>query len=300
MAKTRKRTVRRQPPARRKRATSTALVRRPKVEVLPANGEALEQRIVTSEGMDLGALGLVELKLTPKEEAVLGEHVDPARILWRARVKDGPPEIPYLPWSEYTRWFNRAFGRTGWTLVPIGKASMTPGAKDGQQTITCPYVLYIHGKPVAFAQGEQEYFPANKQQTYGDALESTVGNAIRRVAKRIGVGLEMWDRDFIARLPRPGNYAPPPQEAAPRTYQAPRDDAPPAGHHRASGEKITDRQRKRLWVIIKNSGRDEEQVRRWLEKRFGWTSTKDITRDKYEFVCSAVESPAELPEASRG
>lgn len=254
--------------------------------------------------MNLGAFGLVELKLTTKEEEVLSETVDPRKILWRAREKDGPPVIPYYPHQEYTRWFNRAFGRTGWQLVPIAKPGIARSEKNpAQQTITQPYILHVHGKPIAFAVGEQEYFDGNKQQSYGDAIESTVASALRRCAKRLGVGLELWDKDFIESL-RPGatgggrqQYQAPAEQ---RNYRAPEDNQAPAGHHQHSGQKITEKQQKRLWVITRNSGRDELAVRDWIARRFGWSSFGDITRDKYDFICSAVESPADLPEATRG
>lgn len=300
MAKSRKQAPRRKP-AQRRRVKTTALAVRPKVgiaKVLPAQEV---ERYVTEDRMDLGALGLVELKLSKHEEEVLSEPIDPRRIQWRPREKDGPAIIPYYPHQEYTRWFNRAFGRTGWNLVPIAKPSITRNDKNpDQQTITCPYILHIHGKPVAYAMGEQEYFAGNKQQTYGDALESTNASALRRCAKRLGVGLELWDKGFISALRPQSAPPPPPRRDEPRTYEAPRNNEPPAGHHARASEKITDKQRKRLWVIIRNSGRSEPQVKDWLHRRFGWTSTKDITRDTYDFICKAVESPADLPEASHG
>jgi hypothetical protein len=305
----RKTQPRRRAPARpaKRASSSTALVRRSELKTIDRQLAALAQRTellpaggregAINEGMALGALGLVELKLTAKEEQVLNERVDPARVLWRPRKRGGPADIPYLPHQDYTRWFNRAFGRTGWALVPVGKPALTPG-RQGQQTITCPYILHIHGKPVAFAMGEQEYFESNEQQTYGDALESTVASALRRCAKRLGVGLELWDKNFLRSLPRPPASdhvaAEPELVAEHQHYQAPRPDAPVA-HHAASGEAITDKQRKRLWTIIRNSGRTEESVRAWLQARFGWTSTKQVTRREYDFVCKAIESPVALP-----
>jgi hypothetical protein len=62
------------------------------------------------------------------------------------------------------------------------------------------------------------------------------------------------------------------------------------------GDVISDKQRKRLWAISRNSGRSEEEIRGWLDRRFGWTSTKQVTRREYEFVCASIESPGRLPE----
>ena len=78
---------------------------------------------------------------------------------------------------------------------------------------------------------------------------------------------------------------------------APRE-APPAAPV-PSGEIITQKQRQRLYVIAKNSGRSEADVKSWLKRRWGWDSSKDITRDTYEMICTAVESPHDLPEGGR-
>lgn len=192
-------------PAKAKRATrtaktttETALVRvidqqardlakqrqEPSLEALKHDivGESLERRL--SDETLLGELGLVEIKLTPEEEKVLSEPIDPNDIL----VK--PTGQPYLPHTVYTKWLIRAFGRMGFSLVPAAKPM-----KVGN-SIVCPYVLYIHRQPVAFAMGEQEYFESNKEQTYGDALEATIASALRRCGKRLGIGIEMWDRSF--------------------------------------------------------------------------------------------------------
>lgn len=174
-------------PAKRRR--KPARVPKP-AAVEPAVVEAAmpaEPHILT-EDVVLGALGLVELKLTAAEEAVLSRPIDPGEILIK------PSGQPYLSHPTYTRWFNEAFGRLGWSLVPRSKPQ-----QEGDAVVQ-GYVLYIHGKPVAFAWGEQPYKPGgNKDQTYGDALEATVASALRRCAKRLGVGLEMWDKGYLAR-----------------------------------------------------------------------------------------------------
>lgn len=140
-------------------------------------------------GILLGELGLVEIVLTDKEEQVLARPVNVNDIL----VK--PQGQPYIPHIVYTRWFNEAFGRFGWAMVPVGDPQKTANGK--KVTVVSPYVLYIHGRPVKFAWGEQDYFEGNADQTYGDALESTVASAMRRLAKRMGVSLEMWDRRYL-------------------------------------------------------------------------------------------------------
>lgn len=292
MAKTKVKTRARRAPAKQStalvRRKTTAIARRPKVEVLPALNGPASYTVAADGSLQLGALGLVELKFTPDEERVLSRPVDPTLVSWRASKKDGPENIPYLSHPVYTRWFNEAFGRAGWTLVPIGKP-----VKTEQNVVLIPYVLHIHGKPVAFAYGEQEYFDRkssgeeNRSQSYGDVIESTVASALRRCAKHLGVGLELWDKAWIAsiknRAGRPARSSSP----------APRDE--PAGTNGKDNEPITDPQRKRLWVIIRNSGRQDHEVKMWLKVKFGIDSSKEIKRKDYDYVCKAIEHPGALP-----
>ena len=310
-------TPKRSKPKARARVRSTALVRQaPAVPVVQA--EPVPERILT-EGTHLGELGLVEIKFTAAEEKVLSEPVPVDRI----RIK--PDGAIYLPHADYTRWFNRAFGRGGWTLIPVGVPTLA------NKTVVCPYVLYIHGKPAAFAQGEQDYYESNRNQSYGDALESTVASALRRCAKRLGIGLELWDREFAddwrrreavrvqvrppegrpkkqwrrkgdPPLPWEAGQAPaddyddqgPPADQ-PQQRAAPRPE-PSAGHHAHAGETITAPQRRRLVQITVNSGRDEQEVVAWLARAYQWKGTADVTRAEYDRICRAIEATGPLPQ----
>lgn len=316
---------------RKKAKPSTALVRRKPVALTPMRKATLVTTPAPSaalapltDDIDLGALALVEVKFTPEEEQVCNEAVQ----LRDVSIK--PTGQPYLAHPVYTRWMNRAFGRTGWGMRPAAKPM-----KSGNSVVQ-PYVLYIHGKPVAFANGEQEYHDNNAEQTYGDALEATVASALRRCMKRLGIGLELWDRDWIdnfmaehglhvqievkKRGTEGGTYnkwvwrkrgsAPfwnevkkgssrhRDDDSAEPAQRQPREAAPPDpshGHHAQSTDKINDAQVKRLGVIIHNSGRSPEEIQPWMERRYGFKLRKDITRDKYDAICSAIESPRDLP-----
>jgi hypothetical protein len=155
--------------------------------------------VVLSEQPRIGNRDAIELKLSKAEELELAQPVNPAEVLIK------PTGQPYLPHKVYTLWFIRAFGRFGWSLVPRGTPVMKPiadkedGGQKGRHLVLVPYSLNIHGHPVADAWGEQEYNESNAEQTYGDAVESSVANALRRCAKRIGVGLELWDKDWLER-----------------------------------------------------------------------------------------------------
>jgi hypothetical protein len=285
----RKRTL----PARRPRTT---LVTTEKIPPTDLN--------VLGEDAALGALGLVEVKLTPAEEAVLAR---PAPI---DSVQMKPTGQPYLSHPFYTRWLNDAFGRLGWAIVPRSKP-MRSG-----NSVVCPYVLYIHGQPAAFAMGEQEYHESNREQTYGDALEATVASALRRCCKRLGVGLELWDREWLDKfiddrcvrvecdvrgerkqLWRRTTDRPLRGEIQPRPRLV--DTKPASQAPTSSGPEISEAQLRRLWVLIHNARRDEGAVKAWLKHVHGIESTKAIPKTMYDAVCKAIESPAQLPTGER-
>lgn len=322
-------------PTKRKPSRSQALARRPVMHVTLRDPKRLlavpEPAALNTLGEEatLGALGLVEVKLTKEEETILNEPV------LEREVQMKPSGQPYLSHPSYTRWFNRAFGRLGWAIVPRSKPIRAGNS------VVCPYLLYIHGQPAAFAMGEQEYYESNKEQTYGDALEATVASALRRCAKRLGVGLELWDKHwleaFVARecimvqikrgdevkwVWRRRSDRPfwnelgakqeqaadaqrrPPAEPAPRSAPPP----PPAGDY--EDQPISDIPRtktnnkvgqvQRLWMIIKNSGRSEAEVKGWLETRFGIDSTKKIKRRDYDAICQWIEQRGPLPSREPG
>lgn len=265
-------------------------------------------------------LGLVEVKFTPEEELVLSEPVPQNEI----RVK--PNGQIYLSHPTYTRWFNRALGRGAWQCVPIGKPTIQQSG--GKTSVVIPYVMHIHSKPIAFALGEHEYFEKSPEQTYGDALESTMANALRRVAKRLGVGLELWDREFIDdwmlanviqvqtleydwksqknverdrwRL-RNGAKLKGEIDGTRRradTVTKPRVEEPVARNADAN-EPITREQVTRFWTIANRAGRDKEDVRKWLLKEYAIVTTAAIKRRDYENIINALNHPGPLQGPAR-
>lgn len=266
-----------------KKASTALAVRRPQVIISDPKGVMQPQQPVGQLGelATVGALGLAEIKLTEAEEKVLAEQVNPSDIL----VRDGG--IAYLPHIAYTRWFNRAFGRTGWAIVP------TAAPKKSDNLVLIPYLLYIHGVPVAAATGEHEYRENNARQTYGDVIESTVACALRRCAKRLGVGLEMWDKGWLA-----ANVG---QKAAKKVQREEFYDAEPVretpknSSQLENTDTITKGQRERLAVIVERMNRQPAEVSLWLKKVYRVTNSKDIKRGDYDAICKALEGRGALP-----
>lgn len=299
--------IARRPPAR------VAAVRRPTV-VASAPTEIAPGRVLTDD-VNLGLLGTVEVKLSAQENAVLNQPVNVADV----RIK--PSGQPYLPHGAYTRWFNEAFGRLGWAIVPASVPRKLADVDGSVSGVARDFVLFIHGQPAAHAMGEQDYSGKNKEQTWGDALEACVASALRRMAKRLGVGLELWDREFIdqyiadqcvhvqvktrgeivrrwrrrvdPRLPgeigiaKDGDDAQPTQRA-----QAPMYDAD--AQARRSTEVITPAQANRLSVCVMNSGRNPNIVREWLIKRYGFATYGAVTKGTYDAIVREIEGDGKL------
>jgi hypothetical protein len=55
--------------------------------------------------------------------------------------------------------------------------------------------LVIKGAYCGFAIGEQSYFN-NGRMTYGEACEGAKSNALTRLCKNIGIGVQLWEKDF--------------------------------------------------------------------------------------------------------
>jgi len=278
-------------PAPKSKKPSTEIAVRPQRAVVRISDphrmmpEILSPAGVLGDEAAVGALGQVGVKLTDAEEAILSEPVNPRDVSFKPAKRGEPPTIPYLSHPVYTRWFNRAFGRLGWAIVPKSKP-----IKNGD-VIMCPYMLYIHGQPAAFAWGEQDYFPNNSQQTYGDAVESTVASALRRCAKRLGVGLELWDKAWLASLSRPAvrRREPEPDVSYGGTYSK------PEGNVEVADELITREQRARLGVIAERTGRAPADVSLWLKVRYGVASSAKLHRRDYQDVIQALEAKGALP-----
>lgn len=101
-----------------------------------------------------------------------------------------PDGMIYLPWMEYERRLNDAFG-TSWVLIPQGMP------KKNGNFILWGFYLLIKGIYCGFAIGEQQYHPNNPIMTWGDACEGAKSNALMRLCKNMGITIELWKPSFI-------------------------------------------------------------------------------------------------------
>lgn len=108
-------------------------------------------------------------------------------------VEIRPDGLIYLPWVGYVRRLRDAFGGK-WSIIP--KEPMPEMNKEGNG-LMWGFYLVIDGKPYGYAIGEQEHFESNKTMTWTDACEGCKSNALMRLCKGIGIGLEMWSPSFM-------------------------------------------------------------------------------------------------------
>jgi hypothetical protein len=57
--------------------------------------------------------------------------------------------------------------------------------------------LFVLGRFVSEAIGEQQYFPDNDRMSYATAAESAKSNCLMRCCKDLGIASELWDPTFV-------------------------------------------------------------------------------------------------------
>lgn len=66
------------------------------------------------------------------------------------------------------------------------------------------------------------------------------------------------------------------------------------GRKSESGPTISEAQAKRMFALSKQAGKSNEEVAAIL-KKFGFEKSAEVTRDKYEAICAAIQAPAPQP-----
>lgn len=103
-----------------------------------------------------------------------------------------PDGLIYLPEIKYRRILNRAFGPGAWSLLPM---DITVSANDNM--LYYRGALFVHGRFVSEAIGEQQYYATNDRMSYATAAESAKSNCLTRCCKDLGIASELWDPSFV-------------------------------------------------------------------------------------------------------
>ncbi|KAK3332223.1 mitochondrial genome maintenance MGM101-domain-containing protein [Cercophora scortea] len=139
---------------------------------------------IDGQGIDWSSSfhGLSTTAFSPETAALLMKPLD----LEDVEIK--PDGIIYLPEIKYRRILNQAFGPGGWGLAPRGELVV------GEKVVTREYALIVHGRFIAQARGECQYFSEETIPTAGEGCKS---NALLRCCKDLGIASELWDPRFI-------------------------------------------------------------------------------------------------------
>jgi len=301
-----KKAKRRAPARAPKKSSSTALARRADVAAIAVddpNGLLSPIAQQLGEIAHTGGIGIKPIRLTKAEEKIIARKVNRDELLVH------PKGFIYLPHPVYTRWLDQAFGRGGWAVVPSGKPSKV------ENLIIIPHILYVKGIPVAFAFGGAEYQEKNRQQTYDDVLESTTAYALRRLCKRFGMALELWDKKYMRAFlaeraiqvdtdkgrqwrlkddePLPGERrGPTPARSNVKQGEVVEERA--AGSDGSANDTIAPEQQRRLVSIWRKAGRADADVLLWLQKRYRIGATASIKRKDYTAIERALTARGAL------
>jgi hypothetical protein len=131
-------------------------------------------------------VGIAAAPFAPEAAAILMSPVATDDIEVR------PDGLIYLPEIKYRRILNRAFGPGAWSLLPI---EITVSPQDNM--LYYKGALFVYGRFVSEAIGEQQYFPENDRMSYATAAESAKSNCLMRCCKDLGIASELWDPSFI-------------------------------------------------------------------------------------------------------
>ena len=164
------------------------------IEVKPENGLAKPTDAIQvkrpGEDLDLVVSGMVpgagQIELTEKQIGILYAPTEDEDVEIR------PDGLVYLPWMNYVTRMRQAFG-LNWSIIPKGEPRLGPN----KTSILWGFYLVIQGKLAGYAIGEQAYQMNNPKMNWSDACEGAKSNALMRLCKGIGIGLELWKPSFI-------------------------------------------------------------------------------------------------------
>lgn len=145
------------------------------------------------------------LSLTPEEIAALKADFPHEAFKLGA---GGDPNLIYIEHAFLRDRFDSAIGMGQWALVrsrPHWGEEFTTQKGEKAIRLYADCALLIRGCYCAEAIGEMVYYPNNARQSYADAAEGSETAAFRRCAKKLGVGLQAWKKDFCESWKRSQN-----------------------------------------------------------------------------------------------
>ena len=131
--------------------------------------------------------GASTLKLKPNEIKDLTEPFPDDAI--EIRPFDGIIYISHMLLRERL-W--KVFGPT-----EVAEICRERFIRSDSNEIAVDLVLMARGKFLAEGVGTAKYFPNNPKGSFGDTVESAWSEALRRCAKKIGLGTQVWRPQYV-------------------------------------------------------------------------------------------------------
>lgn len=290
--------------------------------LVPAGEASPDTGMTLRDDAFLANFGVDPPTFTKAQEETLSAPVPESEVLVL------PTGQPYLPHMAYALWLDKAFGRTGWVLRPMANPRRIEEGTPPRVFLQQPFMLFVGGKPAAWAYGVAEYHESNRDQNYGDVLEALQSFGLRRCCKHLRIGHELWNKAWLHAwraahcvqvkikgrgegkffFPQWRKKTDPklPYEVGPWVDRegGPVIGGPPQGGAEeprrfapsTSTAPISEPQLKRLIMIAKGRSVTDERLRTWLATHLPYTRREDgvvsktrIQKKDYERVCTAVE-----------
>lgn len=156
----------------------------PTSEALTESAELTLEENVKSDTSLHPYTGIAAEPFTKEQAETLMERIPDEDIEIR------PDGLIYLPEIRYRRVLNRTFGPGAWALLP-----RSIDVRDGM--LYYRGALFVHGRFVSEAIGEQPYTPGNDRMSYATAAEAAKSNCLVRCCKDLGIASDLWDPSFI-------------------------------------------------------------------------------------------------------
>lgn len=136
-----------------------------------------------------------ELTLTAEETKKLKAEFADECFRTGASGKDN---LIYIEGMHLRNRLDEVLGIGQWSLVPRNRWKEEFRTNNGKPAIKV-YVeamLIVRGCYITEAIGDMDYYPHNAQTNYGDAVEGAESAALRRCAKKMGIGLQAWSKTW--------------------------------------------------------------------------------------------------------
>jgi genome maintenance protein MGM101 len=236
------------------------------------------------------------LKLTPEEVKLLKTEFPDEAFKMGA---GGDPNLIYIEHAFLRDRFDEAIGMCQWSLIrsrPHWAEEYQTAKGQKAVRIYADCALVIRGCLVAEAIGEMSYYPNNGTQNYGDAVEGSETAAFRRCAKKIGVGLQAWKKDFGEgwKQRKHGSRSQPPrQQEFPKATTKPHQSQPGGSAQSSPGLQSDDRA-----PVQFDEGKFRDAAEAWLDtERTAWIKANTTPAAWTWAVCAGLILPNEKLDA---